>query len=80
MVSCSDKRTHQQRDELSNEEFDDALRAVHVQLSKHKVWRDEHGLEPNKGPASSQERFENCAHYVGNPKKYKFFSRTLFRH
>ena len=37
-------------------------------------WR----LDRNRGPTSAAERFDEKVNYLGSPKKYKYFSKTVF--
>ena len=65
-------------EELTDPEFDEALQAVHVYLSKHKVLREQHGLKPNEGPTSSANRRELSFECVGTPMLHKYYSRKIF--
>ena len=65
-------------EDLTDREFDDALQAGHIYLSKNKGLREEHGLKPNEGPMSSASRRDPSSEYVGSPMLYKYFSQTLF--
>ena len=64
--------------DLTDQEYDVALQKVHDYLMIKKPVRDEFGLEPNRGPSTSQERNESIAEYVGKPKRFKYFSKKLF--
>ena len=61
-------------DDMTDEQFDESLQAVHDHLRRHSIERSIHNLEANKGPASSEERHSAAADYVGHPKRYQYYS------
>lgn len=68
-------------DDMTDNQFNFALRRVHQYLRMNPLQRRRFSLEANRGPRNATERFAIEAHYVGQSlRRFAFFDRSIFTH
>ena len=64
-------------DDMTDEQYAQALEAVHDYLVHHPTYRHVWKLKPDQGPEDVDERDTEKALYAGEPKRYKNYSYRL---
>ena len=65
-------------DDLTDEEYNVALKKTHEYYRMHPAYRHRHRLTCGCGPADASERLTEKAHYVGNPARFRFYDYREF--
>ena len=58
-------------DDMTDEQYSQALEAVHDHLQAHPSLKSAWKLKPDQGPEDVTERDTEKAFYAGEPKRYK---------
>ena len=64
-------------DDMTDEQYSQALEAVHDHLQAHPSLKNAWKLKPDQGPEDETERDTEKALYAGEPKRYKNYSYRL---
>ena len=64
-------------EDMTDEQYSQALEAVHDHLQAHPSLKSAWKLKPDQGPEDETERDTEKALYAGEPKRYKNYSYRL---
>ena len=67
-------------DEMTDDQYTEALRNTHMYYNKHPAQRHQFKLEAGMGPQTLDDRHTEKERYVGEVHLHKYYSRPLFAH